>query len=471
MLDVVVRVGDDGGLEGRRRQVVQALEAAPLQQFGEAALERHLHARVRAERHEHAARARVHQGDAHHRIHPAQRRILHQHRETLALQLLDAGDDAGIFRQHFRRHVGQRDLALDDLALHRALENLRQALHLRLGQRVAGAHAVAEEEVVGEVGREIHHRAVGLAHIGQRADAALGVARVGVVQMRGAQLALGVVDRPAMFVEQPGRQRILAAGLEPALVRVMHEGRVGDVLAPELVVVEVVEIEPLDVFAQGRRQRALLACALAIGETHRRMRIADVQRPHVRHQIAPRRDLDLDAQVRQHLRHVGDRLLQRQILAEDVGVGVRIRIQRQQGLGIGVQVLHLLDHELRPGLHHLLHGAALDRAQDALAVLVGDVGRQLDLDLEDLLVAVLRIDDVVLRQADVVGGDVARFAVQLHEVGRAQRRRRQEVIERTGRRAVALVADGLIGDDREVVELGFETKLVEEVDLDFHGGG
>jgi hypothetical protein len=257
-------------------------------------------------------------------------------------------------------------------------------------------------------------------------------------------------------------------GLEPALVRVMHEGGVGDVLAPEHARVEVVVVQALDVFAQGRGQRAFLGGALAVGEAHRRMRVADVQRPHVGHEVAPGGDLDLDAQVRQDRRHVGDGLLQRQVLARDVGRRGRIRIQRQQGLRVGIEVLDLLDHELRPGLHHLLDRAAVDGAQDAQAVLLGDVRRQLDLDLEDLLVAVLRVDDVVLREADVLGRDVAGDAVQLDEVGRAQGRGGQEIVERTRRRAVALVADGLVGDDREIIELGFQAKLVEKVDLDFH---
>ena len=39
----------------------------------------------------------------------------------------------------------------------------------------------------------------------------------------------------------------------------------------------------------------------------------------------------------------------------------------------------------------------------------------------------------------------------------------------TGRRAVTLIADGLVGHYREVIELGFEPKLVEKIDLDFHG--
>jgi hypothetical protein len=161
---------------------------------------------------------------------------------------------------------------------------------------------------------------------------------------------------------------------------------------------------------------------------------------------------------------------QRQILAGDVGLRAGIRVDGQQRLRVGIEVLDFLDDELGPGLHHLLDGAPVDRTQNAQPVLGRNVRRQLDLDLESLLVAVFRIDDVVLRQADVLGRDIARVAVELDEVGRAQGRRGQKVIERPRRRAVALVADRLIGDDREVVELGFLTKLVEKIDLDFHAG-
>jgi hypothetical protein len=99
------------------------------------------------------------------------------------------------------------------------------------------------------------------------------------------------------------------------------------------------------------------------------------------------------------------------------------RGQRQQRLGIGVEVFHFFDDELRAFLHHFLHRAAVDRAQDALAVFFGDIFRQLDLDLENLLVAVFRIDDIVLRQADIFGRNIARIAIQLHEIRRAQGRR------------------------------------------------
>ena len=195
-----------------------------------------------------------------------------------------------------------------------------------------------------------------------------------------------------------------------------------------------------------------------------------MQRPDVRHDVAPGGDLDLHAQVLEDPGHGGDGFLQGPVLALDVGARLAVDAGHQQRLGVLVQVLHRLDLERRPGLHHLLHRAAVDRAQDALAVLVGDVLRQLHLDLEDLVVAVLRVDDVVLRQPDVVRGNVPRLAVHPHEIGRAQRRRRQEVIERAGRRAVALVADRLVGDHGEVVELGFEAEVVEEIDVDLHGG-
>ena len=470
MLDEVVRLGDGVALEGRPRQVVQAFEAAPLQQFGEAAFERDFQARMRAKGGENAAGARVHQGHAHHRELAAERGVLDQHREALLLQFLDAGDDARVFGQHLGRHVGQRDFAFEDFALHRPLEDFRQALHLRFDQRVAGAHAVAEKQVVDQVGREIHRLAVRLAHVGQRADAAFAVAGVGVEQVRSAQLAVRVVDCQAVIVEQPLGQRILLARLEPALVRVMDEGCVGEFLTPELIVVEMVAAQALDVFAQRRGQRALLGRALAVGEAHRRMRVADVQRPDIGYQVAPRGDLDLDAQPGEQGRHVGDGLFQRQVLAGDEGLCAGVRVEGQQRLRVGVEILDFLDDELGAGLHHFLDRAAVDRAQDAEAVLLGNVRRQLDLDLESLLVAVFRIDDVVLRQADVLGRDVARVAVELDEVGRAQGRRGQEVIERPRRRAVAFIADRLIGDDGEVVELGFLTKLVEKIDLDFHAG-
>ncbi|MNL44238.1 hypothetical protein D3C87_1667990 [compost metagenome] len=136
--------------------------------------------------------------------------------------------------------------------------------------------------------------------------------------MRATQLAIAVVNLQAIVIEDFGRQLIFRARLEPALVRVMHERRVGEVLSPELIVVEEIAVQPFDEFAQRRRQRAFFGRALAIGKTHRRVRIADMQRPHIGNDVAPRSDFDLHAQAGENARHVGDGLLQRQILAGDV---------------------------------------------------------------------------------------------------------------------------------------------------------
>ena len=470
VLDEVIRFGHRVAFEGRLRQVVEAFETAALQQFSEAAFQRHFQARVRAKRGKHTTGTRVHQGHAHHREFTAQRGILDQHREALGFQPLDTGQNTRVLGQYFSRHIRQGEFAFDDFALDRPLEDLRQALHLGFGQGVAGAHAVAQVQVFDQVGREIHHLAVRLAHKRQRDNPALFIAGVGVEQVRAAQLAIAVVDFQAISIEDFRRQLILGPRLKPALVRVMHERRVGQFFAPKLIVIEEVAVETLDELAQRRGQRAFLGRALAVGEAHRRMGITDMQRPHVRHDIAPRGDLDLHAQAGQDAGHVGDGLLQRQVLAHDVGAGLRSGVGHQQRLGIGVEVFHLFDHELRPGLHHFLHGATVDRAQDALAILVGDIRRQFHLDLENLVVAIFWIDNVVLRQPDVFRGDIARLAVQLHKVRRTQCRRSQEVIEWPRRRPIAFIANRLIGDHREVIELGFKSKIVEKVNLNFHAG-
>jgi hypothetical protein len=78
--------------------------------------------------------------------------------------------------------------------------------------------------------------------------------------------------------------------------------------------------------------------------------------------------LDRSPVQRQHARHVGDGLLQWQILARNIGVGVRSRSHAQQCLGIGIEVLDLFNHKLGPGLHHFFNGTTFDGAQNSLAV-------------------------------------------------------------------------------------------------------
>ena len=184
MFNKVVGLGHSVADEGGLRQIVQAFKTAALQQFCKTAFQRHFEAWVRAERSEDAAGSRVHQGDAHNRVDATQRRILHQHREALFFQPLNARHYAGVLRQYFGRDIGQRDFAFQNFALYRALENLGQALHLRFGQRITGTHAITGVKVLDQVGREIHHLAVRVSHKGEGTDAALYIARVGVVKVR-----------------------------------------------------------------------------------------------------------------------------------------------------------------------------------------------------------------------------------------------------------------------------------------------
>ena len=188
----------------------------------------------------------------------------------------------------------------------------------------------------------------------------------------------------------------------------------------------------------------------------------------MRHNVAPGGNLDLHAQVFKDASHVGDGLLQGQVLAFDKGLGAAFRLGHQQCLGVRVQVLDGFNLEGRAGLDHFFHGAAVDRAQDALAVFLRNVLGQFHGDLEDLVVAVFRVHDVVLGQADILGGNVPCQAVDSDKVGCTQGRGGQEVVERAGRRAVALVANRLVRYDGEIVKLGFKSEVLEKVDVDFH---
>ena len=64
----VVGLGDGIAFECGRWQIVQAFKAAALQQFSQAALQRHFKTGVRAERGKHTTCAWVHQRHTHHRV-------------------------------------------------------------------------------------------------------------------------------------------------------------------------------------------------------------------------------------------------------------------------------------------------------------------------------------------------------------------------------------------------------------------
>ena len=158
--------------------------------------------------------SRVQQGHVHHRIFAAERGVLDQDAEARRAQGADAGRDARIAGDHFLRHVRQAQAFADDAELDVALENFRQRLGARLGRRVAGRHAVADVQVADDVDREPDAGAVALAHVGQGADAAFGVAGIEVDQRVGVDAAVRVVEAgaaPASAVP-PAMRRLRPAG-------------------------------------------------------------------------------------------------------------------------------------------------------------------------------------------------------------------------------------------------------------------
>ena len=162
------------------------------------------------------------------------------------------------------------------------------------------------------------------------------------------------------------------------------------------------------------------------------MRIANVQRPHIGNDVTPRGNFNLDAEVGQDARHVGNGLLQGQIFAQNEGAALGIRLEAEQGLSVFIQVGHFFDDKFRAFLHHFFNGTALNGIKDATSVYFRNVRWQLHLNFEDLLVAVFGINNVVLRKSNVLSGNVAGVAIQLHKVGSAQSRGSQKVVERAG---------------------------------------
>ena len=91
------------------------------------------------------------------------------------------------------------------------------------------------------------------------------------------------------------------------------------------------------------------------------MRIANVQRPYVGNDVAPRGNFNLDAQVCQGARHVGNGLLQGQVFAKNKGATFSSRFQAEQGLCICVQIGHFFNDKFGAGLHYFFNSTALNR--------------------------------------------------------------------------------------------------------------
>jgi hypothetical protein len=74
-------------------------------------------------------------------------------------------------------------------------------------------------------------------------------------------------------------------------------------------------------------------------------------------------------------------------------------------------------------------------------------------------------------------GDIACHAIHFDEIGRAQCRGSEEIVEGSGGRAIAFVTDGLISDNRKVIKAGLYPQVVEKLNVYFHelnpifGGG
>ena len=133
------------------------------------------------------------QRDIHHRVFAAQRSILDQDAEARLAQPPDAGFDARIAGDHLFRHVRQAQPFADDAELDVALEDFRQGLGARLHLGVAGRHAVADIQIADDVDREPDGGAITLAHVGQGADTALGIAGIEVHQRIGVDRSVRVV--------------------------------------------------------------------------------------------------------------------------------------------------------------------------------------------------------------------------------------------------------------------------------------
>jgi hypothetical protein len=84
------------------------------------------------------------------------------------------------------------------------------------------------------------------------------------------------------------------------------------------------------------------------------------------------------------------------------------------------------------------------------------------------LIPVIGVNDVVLNDADVFGGDVSGEAVSLREIGSAKCGRGQKIIKGTRSRSIPLISNGLITDDREIIKAGLQPKIVQKSDFYLH---
>ena len=103
------RAGHLVEIETGRREAVERIQGAALQQLGEGTFEGDFKARMRAEAGENALIMRIEHGHAEHRVIAAERGVLDQDAETGGAQPGNAGGDARIAGDDFFRYIRQAE--------------------------------------------------------------------------------------------------------------------------------------------------------------------------------------------------------------------------------------------------------------------------------------------------------------------------------------------------------------------------
>ena len=261
------------------RKTAQRIQRTSLQQFGQRAFQRDLESRMRAEAGKHALILRMQQRHVHHRITATQRGVAHQDAKTCRTQTLDAGSNARVTRDHFFRHLGQTQAFANDAIFDVALENFRQRLGARFHRRVAGRHAVADVQIADDVDWNPGFGTVVQAFVRQRADTPLHVAGIEIDQHFAIDVAVRVIKRVQFGIEQLLRPVAVFRRCKPALLRVMHVGRVGAGGSKMKMGPEIMRAQALEKFAQRAGAGGELGRAFAVGKQHRAFAVTYMDRP------------------------------------------------------------------------------------------------------------------------------------------------------------------------------------------------
>ena len=90
------------------------------------------------------------------------------------------------------------------------------------------------------------------------------------------------------------------------------------------------------------------------------------------------------------------------------------------------------------------------------------------MDIKVLLIAVIRVNVVVLINFDVSCINVPGLAIDLYKVGSAENRRGEKVVKRARGHPVTMVTHGLITHDRVVIEICLKLQVFKVFDVNEH---